>query len=161
MYIYYSRPVTGSLPVVSQWAGTGPESVRCWERWTGSCPVMALCGISMVYYHVLSPICFMNFTRITLSEIWVQNYRNMYELCLVTPYQLNHIPWWSHQMETFSALLAICAGNSPVIVEVPAKMPVTQSFDVNDEASDLRRHHAHNDVAVITHVFLIYFTTFY
>ena len=23
-------------------------------------------------------------------------------------------PWWCHQMETFSALLAICAGNSPV-----------------------------------------------
>ena len=23
-------------------------------------------------------------------------------------------PWWRHQMETFSALLAICAGNSPV-----------------------------------------------
>ena len=22
-------------------------------------------------------------------------------------------PWWRHQMETFSALLAICAGNSP------------------------------------------------
>ena len=25
------------------------------------------------------------------------------------------ISWWRHQMETFSALLAICAGNSPVI----------------------------------------------
>ena len=24
------------------------------------------------------------------------------------------LPWWRHQMETFSALLAICAGNSPV-----------------------------------------------
>ena len=24
--------------------------------------------------------------------------------------------WWRHQMETFSALLAICAGNSPVPV---------------------------------------------
>ena len=23
-------------------------------------------------------------------------------------------PWWRHQMETFSALLAICVGNSPV-----------------------------------------------
>ena len=23
-------------------------------------------------------------------------------------------PWWRHQMKTFSALLAICAGNSPV-----------------------------------------------
>ena len=27
--------------------------------------------------------------------------------------------WWRHQMETFSALLAICAGNSPVTGEFP------------------------------------------
>ena len=33
-------------------------------------------------------------------------------------------------METFSALLAICAGNSPVIGEFPAQRPVTRSFDV-------------------------------
>ena len=33
-------------------------------------------------------------------------------------------------METFSALLAICAGNSPVPGEFPAQRPVTQSFDV-------------------------------
>ena len=39
-------------------------------------------------------------------------------------------PWWRHQMETFSALLAICAGNSPVTGEFPAQRPVTQSFDV-------------------------------
>ena len=34
-------------------------------------------------------------------------------------------------METFSALLAICAGNSPVSGEFPAQRPVTQSFDVS------------------------------
>ena len=34
-----------------------------------------------------------------------------------------------HQMETFSALLAICAGNSPVIDALPAQRPVTRSFD--------------------------------
>ena len=33
-------------------------------------------------------------------------------------------------METFSALLAICAGNSPVPGEFPPQRPVTQSFDV-------------------------------
>ena len=38
-------------------------------------------------------------------------------------------PWWRHQMETFSALLAICAGNSPVPGEFPAQRPETQSFD--------------------------------
>ena len=38
--------------------------------------------------------------------------------------------WWHHQMETFSALLAICVGNSPVPDEFPAQRPVTRSFDV-------------------------------
>ena len=38
--------------------------------------------------------------------------------------------WWRHQMETFSALLAICAGNSSVPGEFPTQRPVTQSFDV-------------------------------
>ena len=40
------------------------------------------------------------------------------------------VAWWRHQMETFSALLAICAGNSPVPGEFPAQRPVTRSFDV-------------------------------
>ena len=63
-------------------------------------------------------------------------------------------------MEPFSALLAICAGNSPVTDEFPAQRPVTRSFDVfldlrlnkqvnNLEAGDLRRQHAHNDVTVM------------
>ena len=45
--------------------------------------------------------------------------------------------WWRHQMETFSALLAICAGNSPAPGEFPPQRPVTRSFDV---FFDLRSH---------------------
>ena len=64
-------------------------------------------------------------------------------------------------METFSTLLAICAGNSPVPSKFPAQRPVTQSFDVcfdlrlnkwlvnNREAGDLRRYRAHFDVTVL------------
>ena len=64
-------------------------------------------------------------------------------------------------METFSVLLAICAGNSPVPGEFPAQRPVTRSFGVffdlhpnkrlinNGEAGDLRRHRAHYDVNVM------------
>ena len=62
-------------------------------------------------------------------------------------------------METFSALLVICAGNSPVAGEFPTQRPVTQCFDVffdlrlneqtNGEAGDLRRHRAHYDVTVM------------
>ena len=40
------------------------------------------------------------------------------------------ILWWRHEMETFSALLAMCAGNSPVAGEFPAQSPATRSFDV-------------------------------
>ena len=38
--------------------------------------------------------------------------------------------WWRHQMETFSAFLALCAGNSPVTGEFPSQRPVTRSFHV-------------------------------
>ena len=63
-------------------------------------------------------------------------------------------------METFSALLALCAGNSPVTGEFPTQRPVTRNFDVlfdlrlnkrlnTREAGYLRRHRAHYDVIVM------------
>ena len=72
-----------------------------------------------------------------------------------------HHSWWCYQMETFSALLASCAGNSPVTGKFPAQRPVTRSVEVfficawinswvnNREAGDLRRHHAHYDAIVM------------
>ena len=66
-------------------------------------------------------------------------------------------------MEPFSALLAICAGNSPVPGEFPTQRPVTRSFDVyfdlrpnkvnNGEAGDLRRNPAHYDVIIMQNCF--------
>ena len=50
--------------------------------------------------------------------------------CQPGPLQIVRHPWWRHQMETFSALLALCAGNSPVTGEFPSQRPVTRSFDV-------------------------------
>ena len=38
--------------------------------------------------------------------------------------------WWRYQMETFSVLLALCVGNSPVTGELPSQRPVTRNFDV-------------------------------
>ena len=64
-------------------------------------------------------------------------------------------------MEAFSALLAFCAGNSPVTGEFPAQRPVTRSFDVffdlrlNQRLSKqswgwwLRRDRANCDVIVM------------
>ena len=37
---------------------------------------------------------------------------------------------WRHQMEIFSALLALCEGNSPVTVGFPSQRPMTQIFHI-------------------------------
>ena len=64
---------------------------------------------------------------------------------------------WKH----FSALLAICVGNSSASDDFSAQRPVTRSFDLffdlclnkwlrnNREAGDLRRYRAHYDVIVM------------
>ena len=41
-----------------------------------------------------------------------------------------HLSWWRHQIETFSTLLALCAGNSPVTCQFPSQRPVARSFGV-------------------------------
>ena len=41
------------------------------------------------------------------------------------------IPRWCHQMKTFSVLLALCAGNSPVTGDFPSQRPVTLSSDIS------------------------------
>ena len=51
-------------------------------------------------------------------------------LCIVIQEIAFTSTWWRHQMETFSALLAICAGNSPVPGEFLAQRSVTRNFDV-------------------------------
>ena len=71
------------------------------------------------------------------------------------------LPWWRHQMEAFSALLAICAGNSLVTGEFPTqslwrgalKFSLIYAW-MNDwvnnrDAGDLQRHRAHYVVTVM------------
>ena len=70
-------------------------------------------------------------------------------------------PWWHHQMETFSVLLAICAGIHWSPVNSPHKgqwrgalMFSLICASINDwvnnhETGDLRRHCAHCDVIVM------------
>ena len=38
--------------------------------------------------------------------------------------------WWYHQVDTFSALLALCEGNPPVTGGFPSQRPVTRSFEI-------------------------------
>ena len=64
-------------------------------------------------------------------------------------------------METFSALLAFCAGNSPVTGEFPSQRPLMRTFAVfwtkgwvnNQDAGHLRRHRAHYAVTVMAQIF--------
>ena len=81
----------------------------------------------------------------------------------------NHVPastWWRHEMETFSALLVICAGNSPVPVNSPHKgqwrgalmfsliCVWVNGWVNNREAGDLIRHRAHYGVIVMKQTML-------
>ena len=52
------------------------------------------------------------------------------DLCVSSCVRHLLIPRWRHQMETVSALLVLCARNSPVTGEFPTQRPVTRSFDV-------------------------------
>ena len=73
----------------------------------------------------------------------------------------HRIPWWRCRMETFSALLALCARTSPVAGEFSAQSQWHRALKFslicawingwvnNCEAGDLRRHHAHYDVIVM------------
>ena len=66
--------------------------------------------------------------------------------------------WWRHQMETFSALLVLCAGNSPVNSPPKGQWRGALMFSLicgwindwpnNREACDLRRHCTHYDINV-------------
>ena len=69
--------------------------------------------------------------------------------------------WWCHQMETFSGLLALCAGNSPVPMNSPHEGQWRGAFMFslicvwingwvnNREAGDSRRLRGHYDVNVM------------
>ena len=69
--------------------------------------------------------------------------------------------WWRHQIETFSASLALCAGNSPVPANSPHKgqwrgalmfsliCVWINGWVNNRETGDLRLHRGHYDVIVM------------
>ena len=67
------------------------------------------------------------FRPITLCPNRAGAPKRMSDPCLIYGSLLS---WWRYQMETFSALLAICSGNSPAPGEFPTQRPVTRSFDV-------------------------------
>ena len=60
-------------------------------------------------------ITYTSYYIVFLLEINLQTRHLAYRLDIVGP------AWWRHQMETFSALLAFRAGNSPVTVNSPRR----------------------------------------
>ena len=103
---------------------------------------MHVCGNAQT--HIYTPVC------LYVSYIWH-----------AWSFWATHVSWWRHQMETLSALLAICAGNSPPPVNSPHKgwwrgalifyliCAWLNGWANNGEAGDLRRHRAHYDVSVM------------
>ena len=63
-------------------------------------------------------------------EKMTQVINKIYHLTSLFVYQCCWFPWWRHQIKIFSALLALCARNSPVTGEFPSHRPVSRSFDV-------------------------------
>ena len=100
-----------------------------------------------------NPYIFNILSFITAATLWVSFFRTH-------PRRVD-CTWWRHQMETFSALLVICAGNSPVPVNFLHKgqwrgtlmfsliCVWINSWENNREAGDLRRNRAHYDVIVM------------
>ena len=86
--------------------------------------------------------------------------------CCLTP-AITTSTWWRHQMESFSALLALCAGNSPVPVNSPHKgqwrgalmfsliCAWINHWVNNREGGVLRRHRGYYDVNVMNWKFFI------
>ena len=61
------------------------------------------------------------------------SYLVCFEKCNILPSDMIEnivITWCRHQMEAFSALLALWAGSSTVTGEFPSQRPVTRSFGV-------------------------------
>ena len=66
--------------------------------------------------------------RVKVKAVIPKTFRSQWHSTLSTG---SFLSWWCHQMETFSTLLALCAGNSSFIVEFPSQRPVMRSFEVS------------------------------
>ena len=88
--------------------------------------------------------------------------RSAFCLCTTPEPGVLPVPWWRHQMETFSVLLAICRGihRSPVNSPHKGQWRGASMFSLicvwingwvnNREAGDFRRYRAHYDVTVMS-----------
>ena len=89
--------------------------IYCWQYW---CMI-----VSKVFAVWITNIVCRNIFQIRF-KYWSLS------LNLVPHVKDRDVTWWSNQVETFSVLLVLCVGNSPVTGEFHAQRPVTRSFNV-------------------------------
>ena len=109
------------------------------------------CGAILIIGNtVFKKVCFLGINQGHIYWLFHQNAKNQWKICdyikpqrfikygckipsiWITYVFTSHVKfaWWRHQMEPFSALMDLCAGNSPVTGEFPAQRAVTRNFDV-------------------------------
>ena len=85
------------------------------------------------------PRCVIQCVTLTLSFIlyvWC-GFQSAYPMLGTFLCPEQRFSWWRYHMETFSALMTFCKGNTSVTGGFPSQRPVTRSFDV---FFDLRRN---------------------
>ena len=98
----------------------------------GSCVVVPVCTLCInktlhgLIVHCWSRVLHISWlTQVINLPIFIRVAQIVSLTKCETLQSVNHT-WWRHQMETFSALLALCDGNP----QVTSQRPVTRSFDV-------------------------------
>ena len=108
----------------------------CWSIYY-ACTIFLLDIIRCVYYHGCLTGTKTRYAETILCYMWTSlthwgrdKMAAIFQMIFPKVYEALDLTWWRHQMETYSALLAICAGNSPVTGEFPAQRPVMRGVDV-------------------------------
>ena len=118
------RPVTRSSDVFFDLRHNKPLSKQPWGWWceTLSCSLWRHHNGYWIR-HMANSMALYGLCNFNIKVPW-----HSVRSCMTE--NISWITWWRHQMGTYVALLAFCAGNSPVTDEFPAQRPVTRSFDV-------------------------------
>ena len=86
------------------------------------------CGCEIIKHTLIDHIGVYHFVIVSINKCHLVNHWQSIVWCTIA--SIDYKPWWHHQMETFSALLALYAGNSPVTGEFLSQRPMTRCFDV-------------------------------
>ena len=115
-----TRPSTCLLSAVTGW-WVGIKARAIYMRLN----IPSIDGIQLCYFDCFTGI---SFSSLCSSEVSFNvSYNEMGGMLRLK--KRFRRTWWRHEMETFSALLALCEGNPPVTGGFPSQRPITQRFD--------------------------------